>query len=273
MKLSPVEQEQLIALLGKIYVDIAALETPHGLTVGGGDFRPRIDYFHDAVRALAAGDFVRLTVELLTYDVSSLRYLAAMPLSSFHPHEGIRSPSKDIIVTSPGALAARASRPDRATKERLSDLYQYYAILFAALLKPAADADCQDRAEYLQQDAQQLHAIIEALEASSERALQDSIEHLDDNGLRSELQAAIASGKHRRSSEAKKLVSRLKAEIKRKQQMSDRIEQAHLDYGLAQLGVYETGRDVVKKMAESGMNLVGRFVESAISQTRREMGR
>src|SRR5690606_15911414 len=92
MKLSPAEQDSLIQLLTRIYLDIVAVETEFKLMTGEGDFRPRIEYFHDAVRAFSSQDPAhmqpggRLSVELLAYDVSCLRFLASMPLAPFKPH-------------------------------------------------------------------------------------------------------------------------------------------------------------------------------------------
>ncbi len=46
MKLSPAEQESIIALLTRIYTDIRDIEEEFQLLAGGSDFRPRIEYFH-----------------------------------------------------------------------------------------------------------------------------------------------------------------------------------------------------------------------------------
>jgi hypothetical protein len=46
------------------------------------------------------------------------------------------------------------------------------------------------------------------------------------------------------------------------------IEQAHFSFATGQLAIYENAREVVKKMAVSGMNIVGNFVESAVQAAR-----
>ncbi len=56
MKLSAAEQESIVQLLTRIYSDIRDIEEEFELLVGDNDFRPRIEYFHDAVRAFSAQD-------------------------------------------------------------------------------------------------------------------------------------------------------------------------------------------------------------------------
>lgn len=230
MKLSAAEQESLAALLSRIYHDILPMEEEYNLRVGEGDFRPRIEYFHDAVRAFTSGASAhreaggRLTVEWLAYDVGCLRYLIAMPLSSFTPHGATLSP-QTALLKADGKPLPSGPKPDRVAKERLRELYQRYAVLFAAMLKPFADADYHDRIEDLNQEVAALHAA-------------------------------------RREAAAKEADREIAG-----------IEKAHLEYAAAQLAIYEESKDMVKKLAAQGMNLVGKFVESSIAETKREMGR
>jgi hypothetical protein len=279
MKLSPAEQDQLAQLLTRIYFDIVEIEMRFGLMIGGGDWRPRIEYFHDAVRAFTskeplAGDGTsRLNIEWLAYDLQCLRYLQSMPLSPFQPHQEL-SPHTEIVEVKPKSLAVASARPDRATKERLVEQYQHYAILFAALLKPFADNDFHARTDAAHQDAQTLHALIQQFEKNANiRAVADSVNHLEDDALRNALRQFLENGQHKKKPEVKKLLATLKGQIKKKNKELAGVEKAHMDYGLAQLGIYEDAKDTVKKMASSGMNLAGKFVESAIAETRREMGR
>ena len=274
MKLSATEQEQLVQLLNKIYFDIVAIETTYQLTVGSDDFRPRVDYFHDAVRAYTAKDFSRLAVELLTYDLQCLRYICDMPLAPFQPHAGVLSPHKDLLTKQPGALVAKAARPDRETKERLVELYQYYAILFSALLKPAAESDVKDRTDIYHQDIATIQALLAQMEATaSADKIIHTANHVEDEILRAQLQHFLQTGKHKKPEEVKKLTQSLKSASKKKKETITQVEDQHMRYGLAQLSIYENGRDVVKKMATQGMNLVGKFVENAIAETKREIGR
>lgn len=274
MKLSAHEQEQLVQLLTRVYFDIAAIETEFQLLISDADFRPRIEYFHDTVRIFTAGNVAQVTVAQLAYDLSALRYIYALPLSPFQPHAGVKSPSKEVLAKKPGELSEKPKRPDRTTKERLSELYQYYAILFSALFKPAADNDCKDRCEQYHQDIQNVQALLAQVEATAKvESLLDTANHIEDEILRAQLQHFLHGGGMKKPDEVKKLKAQLAGEVKKKKKNIGILEKAHADYGLAQLGIYENGRDIVKKMAAQGMNLAGQFVESAMAETRREMGR
>lgn len=279
MKLSQSEQDQILALMTRLYVDISDIESRHNLLIGEGDYRPRIEYFHDAIRAFTSKKPVtsdgksRLNIEWLSYDVQALRYVQSMPLASLSPHPHF-SASTDIANRTKGALAPASQRPDRATKEQLAELYQRYAILFAALLKPFADNDYYERTDEANQDIATILSLVAQLEkGGATAALTDSIHNLEDDVLRIMLQNFVQSGKIKKPQEMNKLLTALKGEVKKKNKTVKTVEQAHMDYALAQLGLYEASKDVVKKMAASGMNLVGNFVEKAMRETQRELGR
>lgn len=282
MKLSRGEQESIVGLLTRIYHDICELETQFRLLIGEGDFRPRIDYFHDAVRAFTNANPKeresggRLSVEYLAYDISCLRYIHAMPLAPFKPHAANLSPSTEIIKLDQ-QLAPMAVKPGRVEKERIAELYQRYGVLFAALLKPLADSDFNERADDLNHDVEHIHTLQQKCEAVLEgKGRESDIEallgHLDDETLRLEV-LALLRGKGKGKDEIKKLIQLLKERSKAKDKEIAGIEAAHLNYALGQLAIYEESKDMVKKLAQQGMNLVGKFVESSIAETKREMGR
>lgn len=162
MKLSAQEKQGIIDVLTRIYEEIRGLELTHNLLFGGGDFRPRIDYFHDAVRAFSAGrpeDYApggRLCIEMLAYDVSALRYLASHPLSPVSRAGQPGAAGGELIDPKPGALSS--GKPPRETKDKLSELYQHYGVLFAALLKPQADRDFKERTDRLNEMVEQAYA-------------------------------------------------------------------------------------------------------------------
>ncbi len=275
MKLSASEQQSIVALLTRIYHDICAMETEFNLLVGEGDFRPRIEYFHDAVRAFTGGtpDDGRLSVELLAYDLSCLRYIQSMPLAPFKPHGAMLSAHTDIVEVAP-ALTVKTKRPDRVAKERISELYQHYTVLFAGLLKPYADSDCRGRTDHLNQDIMDINALIQLLGQSADAGqIAAQAQHLEDEDLRTALLAFLRAGKQTQKDEVKKLVSALKGKIGKKDKEIATIEAAHMNYALAQLAVYEASKDLIKKMAVQGMNLVGKFVEASLAQAKRDLGR
>jgi hypothetical protein len=283
MKLSPAEQESIIALLTRMYTDIREIEEEFGLLAGDNDFRPRIEYFHDAVRAFSAQDpkkprsEPRLSVELLAYDVSCLRYIQSMPLAPFKPHGELLSPEVGMVAVEQG-LVARQRRPDRAMRERISELYQHYAALFAALLKPLADRDYKDRSAALNHDIEHINSILQHIEALSRgktdaNGLVAVINHLEEDALREALLAFLQQQKHKKKENLKKMMQFLKQQAEARDRQIAAIEAAHMNYALSQLAIFEDSKDMLKKMAAAGMNLVGRFVEAAMADARREMGR
>jgi hypothetical protein len=278
MKLSQGEQESIVSLLTRLYLDICELETHFQFLVGQGDFRPRIEYFHDAIRAFTSKNSKereaggRLSVEILAYDLGCLRFLQSSPLASFKPHADVLSPHTDMIKLDGGLMPTNA-RPGHVERERLSELYQRYAVLFAALLKPFADSDFHHRIDDMNQDVGAIEMIIQQLKGKlNEGKLTDLAQHLHDEGLR---QALIHFLQHKpyKKEEIKRLIQRLKDKSAGKDKDIAVVGKAHLDYAMAQLAIYEDAKDMVKKLAQQGMNLVGKFVESSIAETRREMGR
>ena len=272
------EHESLIKLLTRIYSDIVAIEQEFQLLVGDSDYRPRIEYFHDAVRAFSSGtNDARLAVELLAYDVSCLRYIISMPLASFRPDGQIMSASSSLVAVDKG-LTIKRPRPNRAVREQLTELYQSYSVLFAALLKPNADRDYHERVDNLNQDVEDLHQLTTHLESLAKNSDQlpkvvTAIQHLEEDGLRNELLNFMQQQKFTKKDNLTKLMQFLKDHAKGKDKEIAAIEEAHMNYVMSQLGVFEGSKELLKKMAAQGMNLVGKFVENAIADSKREMGR
>ena len=278
MKLSQAEQEQLTSLLTRLYQELCEIETQHELLAGEGDFRPRIDYFHDAIRAFFSQNAKdreeggRLCVENLAYDLSCLRYLQEKPFSSFKPQGQSHSPKTDLIEVKQ-LPTAQKGRPDRATRERISELYQHYAVLFAALLKPLADKDFLQRTDELNQDVKEINTVMQSLKNGNIQSINEAIQHIEDPQLRGELIAFIQHGGLKQKEQVNKLIQYLKDQKTKRDAKISTIDKAHMQYATSQLAVYETSKDLLKNLASKGMNLVGKFVEASISQTRREMGR
>lgn len=284
MKLSPTEQDALTGMLTRIYTELHGIETEYRLLAGENDFRPRIEYFHDAVRAyssqaqehLQAGG--RLSIELLAYDLSCLRYLITMPLASFKTHGTVSSPSVSPVAVRDRDLMVKTPRPSRQLKEQICELYQHYAVLFAALLKPIADRDYLDRMDEMNQDVKDLHALLSqlaALEAGkgSVEKVMAAIQHLEEEGLRHELVSFMQAQKYKKKDNLAKLMAFLKGHVVDKDKAIAGVDAAHMNYVLAQLGIFEGSRDLLKKLAQQGMNLVGKFVENAMAESRKDLGR
>lgn len=272
------QQDSIVQLLTRIYIDIRDIEEEFQLLAGDNDFRPRIEHFHDAVRAFSSQEAAarqpggRLTVEMLAYDVSCLRYLCSMPLSPFKPYGEAMSPHSELVAVKPG-LTVKPKRPDRVTKERLVDLYQHYSVLFAALLKPMADRDYKDRVADLNQEVAEIKDVMQQLEKGSATQLAAAAQHLEDEELRLLMTTFIQQQNYKKKDDVKKLANFLKTQTANRDKRIAAIETAHMDYALAQLAVYEESKGLLKKLAASGMNLAGKFVQDAMAKTQREMGR
>lgn len=270
-------------LLSRLYGEIAAIENEFALFVGEGDFRPRIEYFHDAVRAYTSGDPAhredggRLAIEMLAYDIECLRYIQKMPLASFKPQGNMKSPHVEMVNLDQ-KLVAQAKRMERAMREELVSHYQHYAVMFAALLKPIADSDYEERTDELNHGTASVKAIIEQFELQlkgkgDKALLMQLILHLETEPLRSELLAFVQHAKSTQKEQIQKIIAYLKGDIKKKDAVLKTIDKAHENYAMNQLAVYENSKDLLKKMAGQGMNLVGQFVENSIRNTTQGRGR
>ncbi len=154
------DQKRLISLLTPLYEDLREIETVLQLTVGRGDMRVRVEYFHDAVRALTSGSELyakegRLSVEQLAYDVAAIRYVQAKPLSAMDGKHVHSSPSTAVAhKKGKGLTPQRAATRD--DKQQISDLYLRYGLIFSALFKPVADRNTKDRIEEIDELVTQL---------------------------------------------------------------------------------------------------------------------
>ena len=274
MKYSADNQQAIVNILLRYWQEIFALEQELKLVVGKGDARPRIEYFHDAIRAYTtphktATDEARLSVERLAYDVRCLRYIATQPLASI-THDKNLSASTSLVAVAEGLLPAQ-KKPTREMKDALRELYEKYGMLFAALLKATAEHDYQERTDTLNQEVEHIHQVIEALSRNaSTQALATLVQHLDDEKLKRDVLAMLPQMKGKNTSG---LAAKLKGETQRKDKTLKLIDSAHHDYATSQLAIYESAKDMLKKMAAQGMNLVGQFVEASLRQSTQGRGR
>jgi hypothetical protein len=271
------DQEAIIALLTRIYLDIMAIEEEFKLFAGAGDMRPRIDYFHDAIRAFTADekDNKRLNVEQLAYDISCLQYIVKMPTSPFREGGENLSPSQTMMTTE-GDLMSLSGRIDRKTRTRISELYQNYAVMFAALLKPTADYDYQERTDDLNNQVQDLNQIINQFMSKGGLNINSVAAHaqnLEEPEMRLIIATFLQQEKHKNAADVTKLVGHLKNQIIQKDKLIKTIDNAHLKFATTQLAIFEESRDMLKKLAGLGTNIVGKFVEESVKATKKQMGR
>lgn len=262
-------------IMGGQYEQIAALEERHGIRFKEGDMRSRIDYFHDAVRALTSGEadiyspHSRLSVEHLAYDLAQLRAIQAKPLGV-----GIIDPkrvaaSRGELVTEDQAGAMNAG-PDRQTRQELVRMYKDYTVLFAALFAEVADMNYQTRNEEMDtavEDIGLVEQVMAQLDAGiiTQEQAQAAVAAIENDQLRAQMQKLLAQKVGLKEQHA--VQEKLNAVEQQIAQDKQRIDQAHLNYTTGQLAVYEESKETIKRLAANGMNLAGKFVENAISQS------
>jgi len=259
------DQQSLVSILLRYWEEIVAIEEEFKLLVGKGDSRPRIDFFHDAIRAYTSGHHKqRLVVENLAYDVKCLRYLADMPMASITHDTGNFSPGTALVVSAPG-LVEVGKKMDRETKARLKELYEQYGVLFASLLKITAENDYVERTESLNEEVEQINRLIHAITSgATTEVITNHIHHLTDESLKRDLVLLIPQMKGKSAGALAGLIARLKANIQKNDKRIKGIDGAYHQYATSQLALYENSKEMLKKMAGQGMNLVGAFVESAL---------
>lgn len=266
MKANKSVEMALVNILNGIYKEIHSIESALGIRGEEGDFRPRIEYFHDAVRALTSGDMrnKRLSVEFLSYDVAMLRYIQNNPLTKSKGKKLDLSPRTALVTE---AEAEYASGDRREVRAQLSELYKSYSVLFVALFADPADRDYQSKVNTCNEEVENIAAVERAAKAAGKNQqsaidMEDILQELDDPALIQKILAAM--GGNRKKVIMAEALQKLSAMIKAADKQIKTVEQAHFTYATSQLAIYENARDVVKKMAVSGMNIVGNFVEAAV---------
>ncbi len=259
--------DAILSILQQQYQQIAAIETAWHIQFSEGDMRPRIEYFHDAVRAYTAGGErftkgTRLSVEHLAYDVAQLRQVPARPVTrvNSNPHPAVAT--QDDV--------ARGGGPDRATRQELIQLYKDYTVLFVALLAPVAEDNFHVRSEEIDGSVEDIALIEQVLKnlASGKMTQQQAeatLERVEQDSLRENILKAVRGKKIKRP-EADALLDRLNEVEGKLEQEKQTIEKAHLSYVTGQLAIYEDAKETVKRLAGQGLNLAGKFVENAMSQ-------
>lgn len=216
------KEQALLRAIHPIYQRIGELEGELEISGPMGDPRPRIEYFHDAVRAYSSGrkdahePGGRLSIEKLNYDLAMLRYIESRPLEKPQmptQHHG-------------GKKIALRDSASHEHKQALSEWYKHYALLFAALLSPAADKDHKTRTGKLNDGVEDLAALLADAKTPEQRE------------------------------KVKKKIQAMDKEIAG-------IEKAHLGFLAGKLAVYEESKSAVQALAGQGLNLAGQFVQGA----------
>lgn len=270
MKANKTAPQALITILNKIYGEILAIEERFSIRMDGNDLRPRIEYFHDAIRAFSSGDIgnKRLTVEFLAYDVAMLRRIQSNPMER---SKGNNSPSTGLMAG--GDVLESSLSISARVKSELAGLYKNYSVLFVALLSEPADRDFQSRVEQCNNEVENIAAVEQAAKKAGMKTDTDinleamAYQYIDDPALLRKILSQIGSRKNKIS--AREAADKLSGMIKAADKMIKSVELAHFNFAVGQLAIYENAREVVKAMAMSGMNIVGNFVENAVREATR----
>lgn len=281
MKPTKDQQQALLGLITRIYQEIRTLEEANRIMARPEDFRPRIEYFHDAIRAFTqgAGDGFdrtgRLSVESLANDIVMLRQIKEKPLLR-HPELNILL-SPGTQVTIPAALPTQNStRVDVAVVAALAEGYAHYALLFAALLSYPAERNFMNRTSECNEQLDQVHDLIQDAKAKQNEAQvneEAALAGITDPELRQRLVAAIAAAKKSKRASGAELFAAAKQVKDDTNKAMQKIDAEHMRFASSQLMIFQDAQKLVKKMASQGMNIVGDYVEKAVREAERGGGR
>ena len=266
------EQAAIIELMMGKYAQILPIEAEWGIRLTEGDMRPRIEHFHDAVRALTSGEAdiyekrSRLSVEHLAYDLGQLRQIQGKPLGLIN--RATEKSTGSHLVKKGEAGASAPKLPPQAVRGQITALYKDYTVFFAALFSEIADKNFQARSDAIDgavADIGVIEDVIQQLIAGKltiTQALEEMM-HVERDDLRERLQETLAR-KTVGTSEKQKIFATLGLVQSNLDKDKKSLETAHMHYATGQLAVYEDAKDPVKKLATQGLNLAGKFVDTAI---------
>jgi hypothetical protein len=272
MALNHSEQAAIIELMSGKYTQILPIETQWGIRLREGDMRPRIEHFHDAVRALTSGEadiyekHSRLSVEHLAYDIGQLRIIQQKPVGAIN--RATEKSTDSALVKKGQAGASGAKLPPQAVRAEIVALYRDYTVFFTALFAEIADRNYQSRVNAIDsavEDLGQIEQVMQQLAAgriSNAQAMEEMM-HVERDDLRERLQETLAR-KQISASEKQKIFEQLGLIQSNLDKEKKNIETAHLHYATGQLAIYEDAKEVIKRLNSHGLNLAGKFVANAM---------
>lgn len=281
MAIGSAEQGAIIELMSGKYQQLAAIEGEWGIRLSEGDMRPRIEHFHDAVRALTSGsDDIyarnsRLSVENLAYDLALLRAIPDRPTGYIN-----RTTEKSFstaLVRADQVGAGVPKMPPQGVRAEITQLYRDYTVFFAALFAEVADRNFKSRVDAVDAAVADIGLIEQILEQlasgkmTSNQAMSE-MNHVERDDLRERIQQMLArkSLSAKEKQEARAMLSQIEQGLNKEKKQ---VEQSHLNYATGQLAVYEDAKDTVKRLAAQGLNLAGKFLDNAMQAAGRGQGR
>jgi len=281
MAIGSAEQGAIIELMHGKYQQLASIEGEWGIRLSEGDMRPRVEHFHDAVRALTSGsDDIyaknsRLSVEKLAYDLALLRAIPDRPIG--YINKTTEKSFSTALVKQGEAGAGIPKMPPAGVRAEITQLYRDYTVFFAALFAEVADRNFKSRVDTIDgtvADVGLIEQILEQLVAgkmSNQQAMAE-MNHVERDDLRERIQQMLARKQltGREKQEALAMLAQIEQGLAKEKKQ---VEQSHLSYATGQLAVYEDAKDTVKRLASQGLNLAGKFLDNAMQQAGRGQGR
>lgn len=272
----------IIELMHGKYSQLLAIETEWGIRLHEGDWRPRIEHFHDAVRALTSGTAdmyaknSRLSVENLAYDLGQLRRIQEKPIGLINKATE-KSAGTALVKQGQAGAGGTNKMPPQAVRGQLVSLYKDYMVFFAALFAQVADDNFALRTQTMENTKDDLALIEDVMEKmaagnlSATEAMEELM-HVERDDLREKVQAMLSkkSLSAREKHEAMALMAQLSKTIDAEKKQ---LDQAHLNYATGQLAIYEESKETIKRMQQQGLNLAGKFVEKAMQGVGQGRGR
>jgi hypothetical protein len=269
-KASP--KDSLLPLLNQYYERIRDIEIAQELWAGPTDYRPRIEIFHDAIRAYTSGVSIhapgsRLSLEWLAWDIDTLRVMQNNPLAPL-PNTQRQSAKVEVTAASEKPSGKRdrlaealASR--RETRSELGELYGKYMVLFVALLAEMADMNYQSRRDEQDLLVEELSALEKAARGKPVVDVQAlAAAEVQDPDLRAAILAQMPRGK----AEGRQAQQALRHAMQQADARIAGLEKLHTTWLAGQLAAYEQGKPLVQALLNEGMNIAGKFLQETISR-------
>lgn len=282
MKATKAQQQALLSLMNRVYQEIRAIEEAHHIIAREGDYRPRIEYFHDAVRAYTEGSANgfertgRLSVESLAADIVMLRQIKDNPRIAYPQLPIPLSPGTAVEKASQFPVSSGKPRVDIGVISALSEGYAQYTLLFAALLAAPAERNFMNRNGEAQEQLDMVKDLLEyaqSLAANGEIKEEVLLAGITDPELRQRILQGILANKANKHASNAEILTTLKGEREAARERLSALDNAHLRFASSQLVVFQEAQKLVKRLAQEGMNIVGDFVEQAVREAERSGGR
>lgn len=269
------KRDALIALMHRACEEIRTIEAQCSLRVNAQDLRPRIEYFHDAVRVLTEHPEAmykprsRLSVEWLALDLGMLRQLQDKPALKLNL-TSIMGKSQNVLMTETQA------RPERVTPDAriaLSGHYRTYTVFFAALFAEAVDRNFHTRVDQMNQEVEdiaQIEQMIKMMEQGQNNVKAEQIEELIDMLPNEEIKNKLMVLLHKTAMKKREKLEAARQFLQKAMNYIDGqiaiLDKNHMNYLSGQMVLLQDSRDIVKKLSGQGLNLAGKFLENAIQQ-------